>query len=131
MIFVYEAWHRGDREAMLDRLVPLEAELNRNMETGLDSALLRWRKTIVLLLRGEITQAHAQAEIAFSYETEPPHRLDIHYRHFGWDYLPEFRDLRERYNEYLAAERLKLLAAACGEAGFDSWKPSPETCARQ
>ena len=58
-----------------------------------------------------------------------PDDLDSPYRHLGWDEIPRFVALRERYEAYLATERLKFLAVACGDDGFESWQPLPETCA--
>ena len=58
-----------------------------------------------------------------------PAHIDFPYRHLGWNDIPRFKALRDGYETYLANQRQKLLSVACGDTGFDSWKPLPETCA--
>ena len=128
-IFAIGAWARGDEATMLERLTPLEVSINQALEAGIDVSGIHWGKAQFAFMRGQSDAAYEHAERALSIGTISPGNIASPYRHLGWDKIPRFKALRDRYEAYLAAERLKLLTVACSSKGFESWKPLPETCA--
>ena len=129
-IFVLKAWKQGDDRGMRERLGPPEAGLDAQLAAGLDTSDLHWAKAQTAFLRGELDEAKSHAERALAIGTISARDLAAPYRYLGWDGIAEFVALRDRYEAYLGAERLKLLTVACGEDGFQSWQPLPETCAQ-
>ena len=55
-------------------------------------------------------------------------RLERFYARMGFSEIPEFVELRTRNRQYVAGEREKVLAKACGLDGFGVWRPSAAEC---
>ncbi|MBL4595826.1 MAG: tetratricopeptide repeat protein [Robiginitomaculum sp.] len=126
---VLRAWAQNDQAAMQQHLAPLEADIDARLAAGIDIAELHWDKAIQTFLRGQNDAAYEHAKRALSMWMLAPAHIDFPYRHLGWNDIPRFKALRDGYETYLANQRQKLLSVACGDTGFDSWKPLPETCA--
>jgi TolB-like protein/lipoprotein NlpI len=129
LIAVMVAWAKGDQAVMHERLAPLEARVDADLKAGIDTSYVHWQKAQYAFLQGEKDTAYGHAKRALSEGALTPSRLDFPYRHLGWNDIPRFKALRDDYEAYLATERQKLLRVACGDEGFESWKPMPETCA--
>jgi len=127
-MFVLDAWHRGDEEAVVQLIGPLEAVVDGALASGVDFFFIHLGKAV-------IAQIHDQSEVAMEHLNKaatrsvmPVERLAYVYDIAGWDKMPEFADIRNTHRVYMSAERDKLLNVACGPDGFDVWQPSPETC---
>ncbi|PHS21219.1 MAG: hypothetical protein COA84_16005 [Robiginitomaculum sp.] len=129
LIAVVVAWAKGDQAVILDRLAPLAARVDADLKAGIDTSYAHWQKAQYTYLQGEKDTAYKYARRALSEGALTPSVLDFPYRHLGWNDNPRFKALRDDYEAYLATERQKLLSVACGDKGFESWKPMPETCA--
>ena len=127
---VYVAWQRGDKETLEARLAPLEAKLDARFDAGLDMIDWHWDRGVAHFLRGDRVAALQSIRMALSRDLRRLDLIEFDYRFLGWDQIPEFVAVRAEYERYVDAERAKVLRAACGEVGFESWKPAPETCAR-
>ena len=128
-IAVFGAWARGDEAAMLERLQPLEVAIDQALEAGIDVSGIHWEKAQNAFIQGQTDAAFEHATRALTMGTLRPRGIEFPYRQLGWNKIPRFQALRDQYETYLAAERLKLLTVACGENGFESWQPLAETCA--
>jgi len=128
-IAVIAAWAGNDQAGVYERLAPLEARTDADLKAGIDTPYVHWPKAKYAYLRGEKDAAYKHAKRALSMEMLSPSTLDFPYRHLGWNDIPRFKALRDDYEAYLATERQKLLGVACGDKGFESWKPMVETCA--
>ncbi|MCH7822582.1 MAG: tetratricopeptide repeat protein [Proteobacteria bacterium] len=129
-MFVLDAWHRGDKELILERIGPLEAFVDEALDSGIDFFFLH-------LLKAVIAQIHDQPDVAIGHLSKaatrsimPVDRLTYMYEIAGWDEMPEFADLRNTHREYMSAERDKLLKVACGPDGFEVWQPSSAACGK-
>ena len=130
MLFVLEARRRGDEEAMLARLGPVEARFDQALESGIDFFWLHIMKAIVVDIRGERALALEHLEKATTRSIMPVERLTYTYEVMGWDEDPAFAPLREHHREYTLTEAGKLLAVACGPDGFEAWQPSATECGK-
>ena len=128
-MFVLDAWLRDDGESMLTFLVPLEADINNAMESGIDNTFMHYGKAIAFFMKGETGRSLEHLDIALSRGMIAPARLDDNYENLGWNALPEYVERRQKYEKYRTEERQKFLRVACGPDGFSTWQPSPETCA--
>ena len=130
LLFVLEARRRGDEEAMLARLGPVEARFDQALESGIDFFWLHIMKAIVVDIRGERALALEHLEKATTRSIMPVERLTYTYEVMGWDEDPAFAPLREHHREYTLTEAGKLLAVACGPDGFEAWQPSATECGK-
>ncbi len=129
LIAVMTAWAKGDQAAMDARLAPLETRVDADLKAGIDTPSVHWEKAQYAYLQGDEDAAYDHASRALSMGMLRHSVLDFPYRHLGWNDIPRFKALRDDYEAWLATERQKLLGVACGDNGFASWKPTPETCA--
>jgi len=127
-IIIYDAWQRNDTDAMLERLAPIEANYQRMATDGVDAWDMAWDKAVFLFMRGDTEEALEAVEFALSREVFNESVVSWDFETLGWDKLPRFVAVREKYDSYRAEERSKLLQIACGEIGFNNWKPSKENC---
>lgn len=109
-VFSFNARKRGNETGMLERLRPLEAYWDAQLHAGIDTSFPHWFKAIFAFLRGATDEAYGHAERAFSLDPGPPRVVDAPYRLQGWGDIRRFVALREQYEAYIRAERLKLLA---------------------
>lgn len=129
-LLVLDAWQRGDEEAMLARLGPLEARIDQGLESGLDNFGITLWKAFTASFRGNHALALEYLEKTTTSGIMPVERLTHFYEMMGWDEDPTFAPLRERHRTYMSNERAKLLALACGPDGFEVWQPSAAECGR-
>jgi len=130
MMFVMDAWNRGDEDEARARIEPLEKRIDEYIASGIDNFWVHILKAIFHTIRGDTNLALDHVEKAAFRSILSTDRLALFYSRMGWDQLPEFAGLRERHRQYMTAERDKLLAIACGPDGFQAWQPSPEECGR-
>ncbi len=128
-MFVFDAWRRGDREAALDRIKPLEAANDDDLEAGVDNWFLHYSKAVFLFMRGETQASLDHLDMSRSRGMMTPQWLARNFDMLGWNDLPDFAERLRKQEEYARSERAKFLAVACGPDGFSSWQPSAETCA--
>jgi TolB-like protein/tetratricopeptide (TPR) repeat protein len=127
-MFVLDAWSRGDQEAVLQRIVPLEATVDRALASGVDFYFLHLGKAFISQILGQTEVARKHLNWAATRSVMPVERLAYMYEIAGWDEMPEFTEIRINHRKYIAAERDKLLKVACGPNSFDVWRPSAEVC---
>lgn len=127
-IFAFDAWQRGDADTMDRYLAPLERMAATNFEAGIDTANYRWSTAIDQFMRGNEAGAATAIKMAFSREPAPRDWVEPVFALLGMDQVPRLAALKAEYEAYVDSERLRFLQVACGEIGFDSWKPQPETC---
>jgi len=127
-IIIYDAWQRNDTDTMLERLAPLEADHQRMVDDGIDGWGMAWDKAVFLFMRGDTDEALEALEFALSREVFSEFVVSWDFETLGWDKLPRFVAVKEKYDSYRVEERSKLLKIACGEIGFSNWKPSEENC---
>jgi len=130
MMFVLDARQRGDEEAMLARLGPVEARFDERLESGVDIFWLHTVKAIAVDIRGERALALEHLEKATMRGIMPVERLTYTYEFMGWDEDPEFAPIRDHHREYMTSEGAKLLAVACSPDGFEAWQPSAAECGK-
>jgi TolB-like protein len=129
-IFVYDAWQRQDETVFYERIAPLQANFQRMTEVGLDTSNMAWEKAVTLHMSGKSDEALEALEFALSREIYGYGNIMWDYEILGWNELPRFVAVKEKYDAYRAEERQKLLKVACGEIGFSLWKPLEENCRR-
>ncbi len=129
VMFVLDAWHRGNEETMLAHLQPLEADLQTANASGIDNEYLQMRLASLSYMKGETDNAFEHMGRALTMSTMTPIFLERTYEGMGWNELPQFVAAKERYEEYVVRERKKFLEVACGPDGFTTWRPSAEICA--
>ncbi len=127
-VIVYDAWQRNDTATVLERLTPLEADLQRMTDDGIDAWDISWEKAANLFMRGEVDASLEALEFALSREVFNEFEIAWNFKNLGWNELPRFAAVREKYDAYRSEERIKLLKAACGEIGFSLWKPLEKNC---
>jgi len=127
-IIAFDAWQRGDTETMDQYLAPLERLNAAGLEAGVDTGFLHWLVALNHFLRGEEAAAAAATKMALSREVVPRGSVDPFFSLTGMDQIPRFAAIKADYEAHIDAERLEFLKYACGEIGFDSWKPQKETC---
>ena len=128
-MFVYDAWRRGDRESALQRIEPLEADVDNELEAGIDNRFVHVSKAVFLFMRGETQASLDHLDMSRSRGMMMQHWLKRNFDMLGWNDLPEFAERQRLLEEVVRSERAKFLAVACGPDGFSSWQPSAETCA--
>jgi tetratricopeptide (TPR) repeat protein len=64
MMFALDAWQRGDEEAMLERLVGLEARIDQRLASGVDFFWPHFQKAMILQMRGNTRLALEHMEKA-------------------------------------------------------------------
>ena len=128
LMFVLDAWHRGDEETMLAHLQPLEADLQTANASGIDNEYMQMRLASMFYMKGETDNAFEHMSRALTMSTMVPIFLERTYEEMGWNELPQFVAAKERYEEYVVRERKKFLQVACGPDGFTTWRPSAEIC---
>ncbi len=128
-MFMIDAWRRGDQQAALERIRPVEAAVDTALASGIDNQFIHLRKAEFLFMRGETQSSLDQLDIALARGMLPADVLQERYETLGWDELPAFAERRRAYEDFYRAERNRFLAVACGPDGFASWQPSAETCA--
>lgn len=125
-ILIFDAWERNDTDTMLERMAPLEADYQRMVDDGVDDLDAAWDKAVFQFLRGNTDEALEALEFALSREVYRD--VSRIFERLGWNDMPRFVAVKEKYDSYRAEERSKLLTIACGEIGFNNWKPSEENC---
>jgi TolB-like protein len=130
LIIAYDARDRGDEKTMLERIGPLEDNLDRAIASGVNTAGVRFGKGAVLVLRGNKAKALEHFEIGAFRDVIQTARLDRILARLGVRDEPEYKDLLNRHRDYMTSQREELLATACGPDGFEIWQPSDETCGR-
>jgi len=125
---VYIAWLEGDTTTLDARLTPLEEQMDTSLGAGLDTGNLHWDRGVAQFMRGDRMAALGSIRTALSRDLQRRDFLEFDYRYLGWEDIPEFVEVREAYDRYVDAERAKVLAAACGEIGFNTWRPLDGTC---
>ena len=130
MMFAFDAWQRGDEEAMLERLVGIEARIDQQLASGLDFFWPHFQKAMILRMRGNTSLALEHLEKAVTQAMFSDESLERFYGRMGLGEIPEFVELRTRNRQYVAAEREQLLAKACGPDGFEVWRPSAAECGK-
>ena len=130
LLFVLEARQRGDDEAVVARLDPVEARIDQALESGVDFFGIHIWKAIIVDIRGERALALEHLEKATTRSIMPVERLAFVYEYMGWEDDPDFVALQQRHRNYTLAERSKLLAVACGPDGFEAWQPSAAKCGK-
>jgi len=128
LLFVLDAWHSGDEEVVVERIGPLEADIDGALASGVDFFFIHLGKAVISQIQGQSEVAMEHLNKAATRSIMPVERLAYMYEIAGWDEMPEFADIRNTHRAYMFAERSKLLNVACGPDGFDVWQPSPETC---
>lgn len=128
-MFVFDAWRNGDREAALQRIEPLEADVDNELEAGVDNPFVYYSKAVFLFMRGETQASLDHLDMSRSRGMQMPHWLARNFDLLGWNDLPDFAERRRLIEDKARSERAKFLAVACGPDGFSSWQPSAETCA--
>lgn len=128
-MFALDAWQRGDKEAMLAYLEPLEAGWVAANASGIDGPRMQLGLAMTSYLKGDTDEAFDHLNRSLSMGTTTPSFLNRTFVNLGWDEMPRFVAVKERYDEYIDRERQKFLVVACGPDGFSAWQPSPETCA--
>jgi TolB-like protein len=128
-MFVFDAWRNGDREAALQRIEPLEADVDNELEAGVDNPFVYYSKAVFLFIRGETQASLDHLDMSRSRGMQMPHWLARNFDLLGWNDLPDFAERRRLIEDKARSERAKFLAVACGPDGFSSWQPSAETCA--
>ena len=130
MIFVLDAWQRGDEKEMHARIGPLEASADQAIASGVDGWWVHIPKAIFCFMRGEKNLALEHLDKAASRSIMPVERMEYMQEVLGWDTMPEFVALAQKHRNYVTTERDKLLAMACGPDGFEVWQPSDDECGR-
>jgi tetratricopeptide (TPR) repeat protein len=130
MMFAFDAWQRGDEEAMLERLVGIEARIDQQLASGLDFFWPHFQKAMILRMRGNTSRALEHLEKAVTQAMFSDESLERFYGRMDLGEIPEFVELRTRNRQYVAAEREQLLAKACGPDGFEVWRPSAAECGK-
>ena len=128
MLFAFDARNRGDEEAVLARIGPVEARFDEQIASGVDVFWVHVMKAIILDIRGNRVLALDHLEKATTRSIMPIERLAYFYEVMGWDDDEDFEALRGRHRTYMNGERDKLLAMACGPDGFEAWQPSRSDC---
>lgn len=128
MIFAFDARRRGDEEAAMARIAPIEAMIDMQIESGVDFFFVHVVKAFALDFRGNRSLALDHLEKATSRSLFPVDRLAYFYDVMGWNEYAEYEALRDRHRLYMNGERDKLLAVACGSDGFEAWQPSSSEC---
>jgi tetratricopeptide (TPR) repeat protein len=128
IIFALDAWERGDKEVLLERIGPVEANIDQALESGVDLFFIHLGKALVAQMRGQSNIALEHLQKAATRSLMPVEQLTSMYETAGWNDLPEFAELRETHREYISAEYEKLLKVACGPDGFQVWQPSRADC---
>jgi tetratricopeptide (TPR) repeat protein len=127
-VFAFDAWQRGDAQALERYLGPLEQRIQKNADAGVDQIEMRLSQAQYAYLRGDNEGATAAMATALSSELVGRRNIDFLYHVYGMYQVPELADLKADYEEFVGKERRKFLAYACGEVGFTSWKPQESTC---
>ena len=130
MMFVFDAWQRGEEREMQERMQPLEANVDQAIASGIDGWWVHIPKAIFVSMRGENNLAQDHLEKAAFRSIWPVERMTNLYERMGWDAMPEFAALKGRHRQYMTAERDKLLDMACGPDAFETWQPSDTACGR-
>ena len=130
MLFALDARDRGDDEALLERLGPLEVAIDSYIASGVNIADVRFGKAAIAVMRGKKAQAIENFEIGAFRGIIQTAQLDQFFSLLDVSDDPEFIDLSNRHRDYMAAQRNELLAIACGPDGFETWQPSDATCGR-
>jgi TolB-like protein/lipoprotein NlpI len=130
MMFARDAMDRGDEEAMLARIGPVEMRLDEEIASGVDFFWVHVMKAIILEMKGQSRLALDHLEQATTRSIMPVERLAYVYDSMGWDDDPDFVALQQRHRNYMLAERRKLLDVACGPDGFEAWQPSAAECGK-
>jgi TolB-like protein/Flp pilus assembly protein TadD len=121
------AWERQDTETMLQHLAPLKADRKSRIAVGIDTGDVYWELAVYSYMQGSREESLQQMKTALSREMLNDGIL-WEFDRLKLDDEPEFAAVMADYQAYLATERAKLLAKACGEIGFNNWQPKAETC---
>lgn len=130
IMFALDALKRGDMATVEARVAPLDAEWSGSIAAGIEVDLLYYGRAAIALLRGDRGAALAFLEQSLERGYVSDSRFARLFERHGLNDDPHFVALRARSNEYIRAEKQKLLTVACGSDGFDVWQPSPEDCGR-
>ena len=123
------AWQQGDQETMRAHVEPLLAQINSNVEAGIDFTFTRFALSVAHYLLGDRELSLENLEAALNRGKLNPSLTSNLYRQLDWSNDPDVLERRQRYDAYVDEERRKFLQVACGPDGFTSWQPSPDTCA--
>ena len=130
MMLALDAMDRGDEEAMLARIGPIEKRFDEQIASGVDFFWVHVMKAMILEMRGKSQLALDHLEKATTRSVMPVERLAYVYEYMGWKDDPDFVVLQQRHRSYMLAERSKLLDVACGPDGFEAWQPSAAECGK-
>ncbi len=130
LMFVLDAWHRGDEDMVAERIGPLEVFVDDALDSGVDFFFIHIAKALFAQIGGQPDVAIEHLNSAATRSVMPVERLTYVYEVVGWDEMPEFAEIRNDHRKYMYAERDKLLNVACGPDGFDVWQPSATDCAK-
>ena len=123
------AWRAGDRDKAIEIIEPIDAEIDRTLDAGIELSWNYFGKAVTTFMRGDIERSLGYMDLIYSRNGVNRWDLDGIHREFGWNDIPAFAERRQRHEEYVQAERQKFLGVACGDNGFSFWQPSPEVCA--
>ena len=123
------AWRQGDREKVVEIVAPIDAEIDRAMDAGIELSWNYFGKAVTTFMNGETDRSLNYMDEIFSRNGVDRWTLDNTYSEFGWNEIPAYVERRQRHEKYVQGERHKFLTLACGDDGFSFWQPSADTCA--
>ncbi len=121
-------WRSGDVDAALERLAPLEAFSQRRIDAGIYEPFDHMMLAVTAFLRDDVDGTVTHYDAALSGETVRWEFANHPFNYLGWSDHPRLATVHADYDAYLAAERAELLQRACGEIGFNAWRPAEATC---